>query len=773
MNVPNLGIIKTMRFTCLFLAIAATYVPFSPHAQLPTDLVVEVVMDSVLYDDFGAVSSGFRRYRLYAVIPEDHILLGPVADDQVTPSIDGFAYNAPCGCYEYSSDIVPEGYDTGGEVFAPFISLDPELAFDSWWTSHYDRQVPGSTLVIPPGTFDTGFNMCSDEVTQGGVIVLPTDPIHDEVSGNRALIGQITTCENFSFHVCVAIQETFPGAPVVVSCTDGEVTVTDLCAPVHEAELLVLNNAITSVSDNLPESVRFRFYDWNGDVVGEQYGSGDFDNLIDGAYTYEWFDTATTVAWSSNTCRKMELFSVNNDGNCPLDWGCTFEQALNYDSLATLDNGSCILTGCTSSEALNFNPYANQDDGSCIMAGCTELDAVNYNPEADFGDGSCIFVDCTGDLNGDGLAGVADLVLFLQNFGAECAPVYGCPDPEACNYDPSIYLTADSVCTYPFMVCVDSDGDGLGNPSFELFQCLNADFPESVVMDCTDNCDDVEACNFDDPANVPCQYIDSCGVCGGDGLSCVGCTNPEYLEFDTLHTVEDGSCTYLVDTLCVSPSMDGYSYEVVQIGWQCWFAENLRTPVYANGDLITAGLDAAEWDMTDVSGVGAISTYGADPANCESSTLDFDACDGITALVEYGRLYNGYAVTDARGLCPAGWHVPSDGEWQEMEWVVGVPESELDDFGVRGLGNSAGGGLKTTTGWNGLNGDDAFGFSGLPGGFRSAVGDYGNAGLMGLWWTSTLNDGDGIYRSLFVYNSGIFRADYVLRFGLSVRCLKD
>ena len=766
-----------MRFTCLLLAFAASVVPCFLHAQdtsIDFDLEVEVVMDSVLYDDYGTVTAGFRRYRLYVVIPEGFIMLGPAADDIAISPIPGFGYNAPCGCYEHVSPLVPNGYDVGGEILPPYLLVEPELAFDSWWTAHYDRLDAVSTLLSPPGTFDAGFDMCSDQVTQGAILVVQTDPIHEQLANNRALIGQITTCENFSFSVCVALQEQpFTGEPVIVSCTEGEVEVSDLCAPVHGAELSILGNAISSTADNLPESVRYRVYDWNGDVVAEQYGNGDFDNLVDGAYNYEWFDTATTVAWSSNTCRKLESFAVNEGGNCPLDWGCTFEQALNYDSLATLDNGSCILAGCTSVEALNFNPYANLDDGSCITAGCTEPGAINYNPEADFGDGSCIFVDCSSDLNGDGLAGVADLVLFLQNFGDVCSPVYGCPDPEACNYDPSIYLTADSVCTYPVIVCVDADGDGLGNPSVELFQCLDADFPEDVVIDCSDNCDDVEACNYADPSNVPCQYLDSCGVCGGDGLSCVGCTDPDYLEFDPLHTVEDGSCNYLIDPDCLSPTMEGYSYEVVQIGLQCWFAENLRSAAYTNGDAITTGLGAAGWSGTNVSEVGAVSVYGADPAPCEASTLGFDACDGTSALGAYGRLYNGYAVADARGLCPAGWHVPSDAEWQELEAVVGVPESELDDYGVRGLGTAAGASLKTLSGWNGQNGNDAFGFSGLPGGSRAAVGDYIDAGLRGLWWTSTVNGGLGVYRSLFVFNSGIFREDYLLQYGLSVRCVKD
>ena len=54
-------------------------------------------------------------------------------------------------------------------------------------------------------------------------------------------------------------------------------------------------------------------------------------------------------------------------------------------------------------------------------------------------------------------------------------------------------------------------------------------------------------------------------------------------------------------------------------------------------------------------------------AHAENFSPDIDACDDAQSLAEYGRLYNWYAVDDARGLCPVGWHVPTDGEWTELE----------------------------------------------------------------------------------------------------------
>ena len=84
-----------------------------------------------------------------------------------------------------------------------------------------------------------GFNACSDEVIQGGLLVTNADPIHATVNNDRALIGQITTCEAFSFRVCVAFQS---GLDVITSCTDGFVEINDLCAPMIDPQFSVLED---------------------------------------------------------------------------------------------------------------------------------------------------------------------------------------------------------------------------------------------------------------------------------------------------------------------------------------------------------------------------------------------------------------------------------------------------------------------------------------------------------------------------------------------------
>lgn len=97
-----------------------------------------------------------------------------------------------------------------------------------------------------------------------------------------------------------------------------------------------------------------------------------------------------------------------DDGSCEYDiYGCTNDAASNYDPMATIDDGSCEpepIYGCMDSEADNYDPEATEDDGSCYyppepIEGCTDPEAENYNPDADTDDGSCEYPanpdDCT------------------------------------------------------------------------------------------------------------------------------------------------------------------------------------------------------------------------------------------------------------------------------------------------------------------------------------------------------------------------------------------
>lgn len=188
-------------------------------------------------------------------------------------------------------------------------------------------------------------------------------------------------------------------------------------------------------------------------------------------------------------------------------------------------------------------------------------------------------------------------------------------------------------------------------------------------------------------------------------------------------------------------------YEVVVIGKQVWMKENLRTSTYRNGDTILHAHKNTDWDNA---ASGAWCSVENSNTHCEI----------------YGKLYNYFAVSDPRGLCPKGWKVPS-----------------VEDFNVLAqfLGGEAvaGGKLKEvgTTCWQtpNLGATNESGFSGLPGGQRSATGKFGNIGNIGTWWTNTKNQDNTAWSvSLFSYTGGNALYKYYNEFnnGLSVRCIK-
>ena len=201
---------------------------------------------------------------------------------------------------------------------------------------------------------------------------------------------------------------------------------------------------------------------------------------------------------------------------------------------------------------------------------------------------------------------------------------------------------------------------------------------------------------------------------------------------------------------------DGNIYNTVKIGTQTWMRENLKTTHYRNGDTILYAPDDKQW-YNACSGesfglTGAYCNYDNDPANAEI----------------YGRLYNSQAVTDIRGIAPAGWHIPTKAEWKILENYLGGEDT-------------AGGKLKEsgTTHWISPNiGADNFsGFSGVPGGFRFRRGPFASIGFAGYFWSSgwtSLGGADAAWFRLVNYSAkSINKNDYTEGSGFSVRCIKD
>jgi uncharacterized protein (TIGR02145 family) len=262
-----------------------------------------------------------------------------------------------------------------------------------------------------------------------------------------------------------------------------------------------------------------------------------------------------------------------------------------------------------------------------------------------------------------------------------------------------------------------------------------------------------------DSETEACIDPDGDGVCAENEVS--GCTDSAASNFNPAATEADESCEY--PDPCggaTTVTFDGHTYALVAIGTQCWFAENLRSDNYRNGDLIPGNLSDAQWISTSS---GAQTVYGEG-----SSTVHHGSSDEAANLAIYGRLYNWYAVNDSRGLCPSGFHVPSDGELMTLEMALGMTSSQANATGWRGTDQGVQ--LKTLS-WGGTN---SSGFSALPGGYRDFHGShFGYLGDFGIWWSSSSNGEGAWIRTLDSGYSNVSRSLNDEQYGFSVRCVRD
>lgn len=201
---------------------------------------------------------------------------------------------------------------------------------------------------------------------------------------------------------------------------------------------------------------------------------------------------------------------------------------------------------------------------------------------------------------------------------------------------------------------------------------------------------------------------------------------------------------------------DGNTYATIMIGEQEWMAENLRTTTYCNGDTIPNVVDANEWVSLTT---GAWSHYENDVQHGDI----------------YGNLYNHFAVSDNRNICPCDWHVPTYAEWMELV-------STLGGLYVAGAKMKSTGTKQESTGlWNSpnLGATNESGFSAIPSGSRIyAIGSFHNLENSGIWWSTTEYTDNPLdlvfwYFSLTHVNGQVYKSDNVQQTGKAVRCIRD
>jgi uncharacterized protein (TIGR02145 family) len=457
-----------------------------------------------------------------------------------------------------------------------------------------------------------------------------------------------------------------------------------------------------------------------------------------------------------------EYFDANNDLCAIL--GCMNEVACNYDPDAQVqgscDYTSCIIYGCTDSTASNYDLEATDDDGGCDYTGCMDSTACNFNPEATEDDGSCDY---------------------------SC-----CPGPGCCN-DGTYWDDVTQTCLLDITFCSwqpDSNADGnigIGDLLDLLSVFGDTDYDEDGVFDSVDDCVDPAACNYQANPTEPCYYIDVLGVCGGgceadedddsicdDIDDCIGvidecgvCNGPGATEvvidnitilYDSVYlpqleewyvyefgadTTFSFTCEPVFNSCGDDINHEGYDYSTVQIGEQCWFSENCRYLPAVSPSSASSETDPYYY----------VYAYEGSDVSAAIATDNYET---------YGVLYNWPAVM-TEGICPSGWHIPSDGEFTEL----------TDFLGGEGV---AGGKMKEAgyDHWNSPNtgATNSSGWTGLPGGYRYS-GGFSSSGYNGLWWSASESGSYSWSRRLDVNDDSVYRVNDYRVFGFSARCVRD
>jgi uncharacterized protein (TIGR02145 family) len=217
----------------------------------------------------------------------------------------------------------------------------------------------------------------------------------------------------------------------------------------------------------------------------------------------------------------------------------------------------------------------------------------------------------------------------------------------------------------------------------------------------------------------------------------------------------------------------GNTYPTVLIGYQVWMAENLRTTKYSDGSNITVVSDSVKWANNFNNG-----------NQLEQPMMCWYNNDRTTYTAnKFGGLYNWFAINPStngnKNVCPTGWHVPTDEEWNVLIGYLD-PSYDPNPTGSTTQSTIAGGKMKSTGtqywDWQNNDASNSSGFSGLPGGLRGGKGEFLGSGNSGTWWSSTdIYSGSGVayFRQLFTGDGSVKRSRSVKSTGYSVRCIKN
>jgi len=432
------------------------------------------------------------------------------------------------------------------------------------------------------------------------------------------------------------------------------------------------------------------------------------EGVVDGAINWSVFSYITydgRSVTSSNLGQTETLLNIQPQIECGV---CIHD----FDGNGTCNEGAVL--GCIEPTACNYDAAHTVDDGSCIPSGCMDQIACNYNAAAQCAGEACDYSCCP---------------------GPGC-----CDDPsqwdaalQQCNTAAPDTIVVTDTLLVPTPFC------GAGTHWDPVTEMCIADAPGTVDENCT-------VMNLQELAEGYQVLLDHTA------------------DQDSIILAQQATIDAL-DALCGCSDpveYQGYSYDVVPVGGQCWFAENLRIENYRNGDPIPQYDADADWSDAHQNSEGAWCHPNGDASKSSS----------------YGHLYNHWLIMDGREVCPDGWHVPSDAEFIELEMFMGMSlETALQtDWRGTDQGTRLKASPSSIVPWDGT---DEVGFRWVQGGWRHVSGSYGYVDDLGLLMFSPSAESGGAAYG-FRQAGNQFQPGGLVRYfggnagdGRSLRCIKD
>ncbi len=346
-----------------------------------------------------------------------------------------------------------------------------------------------------------------------------------------------------------------------------------------------------------------------------------------------------------------------------------------------------------------------------LILGCTDAQSCNYNAQATIDNGVCKSV---GESCDDGNPSTFNDVYINDCVCQGVNNLLGCTNAFACNYN-SLATTDNGSCVFIGAICDDEDGTTINDRYNGQCECIgvnpNAGTGNAAVLL---------------PGNITCQ---------DENISVSGCGGQTTLSYFD------------------------HVYDLVEIGGQCWFAENLATTKFNDGTELLEVTSPQQWSTNTLPGY----------ANYQY----------VSQNEIFGMKYNGFVVRSDKNVCPLGWHVPSDCEWMYLEGQLGMNVFQQQQTNGRGV-NLEGVKLKSNNYWESpsLSETNSSGFSALPAGILDIDNNQNYIYTFAFFWTrSSFGSEANWYRVLAAGESAITRRSVwpwgMINNGLSIRCLKD